>query len=68
MIHKGGFMTFLELKKIARERGLNVDSMKRKHDVVRAIQRAEGNRDCFMSGETQTCGQTGCLWLKDCSK
>jgi hypothetical protein len=37
-----------------------------KEALVRAIQRTEGNRDCFNRGESQTCGQIGCAWRADC--
>jgi hypothetical protein len=30
------------------------------------IQRAEGNKDCFESGQAGTCGQIHCLWREDC--
>jgi hypothetical protein len=61
-------MTLQEIRKIAQERGLKLDSRKKKQDVVRAIQRDEGNRDCFMSAGVETCDQDCCLWRKDCSK
>ena len=39
---------------------------KNKEALVRAIQRAEGNHDCFNRGESQTCGQPSCAWRTDC--
>jgi hypothetical protein len=35
-------------------------------ELVRAIQRAEGYSDCFMSGQVRTCGQMNCLWYQEC--
>ena len=39
---------------------------KNKETLIRSIQRAEGNRDCFNRGESQSCGQAGCAWRTDC--
>ncbi len=39
---------------------------KTKEALVREIQQAEGNRDCFNRGESETCGQAGCAWRDDC--
>jgi hypothetical protein len=50
---------------IAKARGLNPFG-KKKQEVIRLIQRAENNRDCFNRGEAATCGQTGCSWRSDC--
>ena len=54
-----------ELKKLARAHGIKVAKMK-KADLIRSIQRAEGNNDCYNTGSADTCGQTGCLWRDDC--
>jgi len=37
-----------------------------KCDLVRAIQRAEGNLTCFNSNSSGVCGQDACLWREDC--
>ncbi|MDA8433331.1 MAG: 2Fe-2S iron-sulfur cluster-binding protein, partial [Nitrospiraceae bacterium] len=34
--------------------------------LVRAIQRAEGNFDCFGSARSGHCSQDDCLWRQDC--
>ena len=44
-------MTMDELRMIARER---------------AIQREEGNSDCFGNESATACSQAGCLWHGDC--
>ena len=36
-------------------------------ELIRAIQRTEGNKDCYMSVQVLTCGQINCLWREDCS-
>ena len=33
--------------------------------LVRSVQRAEGNRDCFRRGQIY-CDQTDCVWRKYC--
>lgn len=58
-------MKIQEIKEIAKERGVKVGTMK-KADLVKAIQRAEGNEDCFAAGKAATCGQDQCLWREDC--
>ena len=39
---------------------------KSKEMLIREIQRAENNRDCYNRGESTTCGQVGCTWRDDC--
>ena len=39
---------------------------KKKETLVREIQRAEKNRDCYNRGESITCGQVSCTWREDC--
>lgn len=58
-------MTFAEIKKIASEHGIRVVGVK-KVDIVRAIQRQEGNSPCFASGKVNECGQMHCLWIAAC--
>jgi len=35
-------------------------------EIVRAVQRAEGNTECFRTGEASKCGQDHCRWMPDC--
>ena len=58
-------MTFAEIKKIAVERGIRVVGVK-KDDIVRAIQKQEGNTPCFATGMSAECGQPHCLWSAAC--
>jgi len=59
-------MTFAEIKQIAIEHGVRVVGVK-KIDIVRAIQKKEGNIPCFASGKVTECGQTHhCLWTAAC--
>jgi hypothetical protein len=58
-------MTFTEIKKIASGHGIKVVGVK-KVDIVRAIQKQEGNNPCFASGKVAECGQSNCLWIAAC--
>jgi hypothetical protein len=54
-----------DVKKIAKDQGIPIRNMK-KVDLIRAIQRNEGNSDCYNSESSDTCGQFSCLWRDDC--
>jgi hypothetical protein len=58
-------MKMAEIIVIAKQKGL-VSFGKKKQDLVRAIQVAEKNRDCFNRGESTMCGQEACAWRADC--
>lgn len=58
-------MKMQELREIAKKRGIKTANMK-KADIIRIIQREEGNNDCYCSGNADKCGQTECLWKDDC--
>jgi hypothetical protein len=38
----------------------------RKADLIRAIQRAEGNFDCYGTATEEECDQEECLWREEC--
>ena len=59
-------MKMEEIRKIAVEKGVSPGKY-RKAELIRAIQRSEGNRDCFESGLADRCGQTECLSRPDCA-
>ncbi len=59
-------MKVQEIREIAERRGIKAGKMK-KADMIRAIQQAEGNEDCFETGKVDVCGQDRCLWRGDCS-
>jgi len=54
-----------EVKVLAKEKGVKAGKMK-KAELIQAIQRAEGNEECYNSGNAATCGQEQCLWREDC--
>ena len=57
-------MNMQEIRALARERGLKTGNIK-KADLVRVIQRDEGNFDCF-GRAAGGCDQQQCLWRADC--
>lgn len=56
-------MKLLDIKVIAQDKGVKPGSMK-KTELIRAIQRTEGNRECF--GAKDVCEYSDCLWRGDC--
>lgn len=58
-------MRIQEIRAIAKGKGVNSARM-RKGDIIRAIQRAEGNFDCFGSSGGGVCDQLNCAWREDC--
>lgn len=68
MEFKGGLiMNIKEIKKIANEKGLRVGNIK-KENLIKRIQVAEGNFDCFGTAIAGGCDQFICLWRDDCLK
>ena len=57
-------MNMEEIRRRARDVGVKPRRL-RKADLIRAIQRAEGNFDCFGSASTW-CDRLDCCWRKDC--
>lgn len=60
-------MNMDEIKAIARMRGMNPGRLK-KVDLIRTMQREEGNESCFQTRQTDVCDQEECLWREDCLK
>jgi hypothetical protein len=58
-------MELSEVRRIASKHGIKAGKMK-KDEIIRSIQRAEGNFDCFGSASSGECTQTDCIWRKDC--
>ena len=58
-------MTLKEVKERARNYDIKAGKMK-KDEIIRAIQRAEGNFDCFGTAASGICSQGDCLWREDC--
>lgn len=53
------------LRGIAKERGIKAGRMA-KTEIIRTIQRIEGNFDCFKTAVDGHCDQGGCSWRDDC--
>lgn len=58
-------MNMQEIRVIAREREVT-PGRSTKVELVRRIQRSEGNFDCFATAVDRICDQTECLWQHDC--
>lgn len=54
-----------EVRKIAKTYGIASLKMK-KTEMIRAIQKAEGNFDCYGNAVNGYCDQKACLWYDDC--
>lgn len=56
----GKCMTVNEIKEIAKRHGIKPGKMKT-GDIIRAIQRAENNFDCFGTAYSGECSESACL-------
>lgn len=61
---RGDRMKISDVKRKARALDVDPGKMK-KPDLIRAIQKAEGNTPCFGSAAPD-CPQTNCCWREDC--
>jgi DNA-binding IscR family transcriptional regulator len=60
-------MNLKQVKEIAKAKGVKVGKMN-KENIIRAIQKAEGNFECFGTAQNNYCDQNECLWREDCLK
>jgi hypothetical protein len=60
-------MRLAEIEKKARAVGIKDTWKYSKKDLIKTIQRKEGNFDCFGS-TTNYCDQSACYWRGDCLK
>ncbi len=58
-------MKMQEVREVAKKMGIKTANMK-KADIIKAIQQAEGNIECYNTGKADECGQDNCLWREDC--
>jgi len=58
-------MQIQEIRDIAKNYGIKT-SRQNKVELVRSIQVAEGNFNCFATALDGVCDQTACIWRKDC--
>jgi len=62
--NKEVFMKLEKIQKIASKFKISYTKLS-KPDLIKAIQKAEGNFDCFGTA-LGSCSQTNCLWHNDC--
>lgn len=60
-------MLMPEIRKFAQKLGIKTSKLN-KTVLVRKIQLAEGNFDCFASEAVNNCDQPECMWKTDCVK
>ena len=56
-----------EIKKMAKDHGVKTSRLN-KTTLIKQIQIAEGNFDCFATPADGFCDQESCLWRPDCFK
>ncbi|BCG45364.1 Uncharacterized protein GEOBRER4_n0118 [Citrifermentans bremense] len=59
-------MKVQEIREIAQMLAIPTSKLK-KGELIRVIQKTEGNSECFDSGQSGKCGQRECLWAEDCN-
>jgi len=59
------FMNLQEIRLIARAQGLKPGKQD-KTSMIKNIQIAEGNFDCFATATSGICDQINCIWRDDC--
>ena len=60
-------LTAKEIRDYANGNGINLaPKLKKVEDLIRALQLAEGNTDCFK--KIPDCGLINCKWFGDCVK
>lgn len=60
-------MKLTEIERKARAVGIKDTWKYSKKDLIKNIQRSEGNFDCFTTA-TNYCDQMACCWRNDCLK
>lgn len=58
-------MKIQDIREIAKKNGVRVRKLN-KIELIRVIQKAEGNSDCFATPYVRECNQMNCLWREDC--
>lgn len=58
-------MKLQDIRSIAKQHHINSGGLS-KNDLIREIQRQEGNFDCFGTACSGECNQVECLWREDC--
>lgn len=58
-------MNMQVIRETAKTRGVSPGKLG-KIELVRTLQREEGNFDCFSKAYSGYCDQSACLWREDC--
>lgn len=58
-------MKIQKIRTIAKEKGIKTGNLI-KPELIWAIQKSEGNFNCYGSANSGFCDQVNCLWRKDC--
>lgn len=59
---------FNELRAMVKARGIKQPPGATRVELVRTLQRSEGNFDCFATATAGQCDQMDCMWREDCFK
>ena len=59
-------MRLLVIEKVAKSMGINDTWKYSKRELIKNIQRKEGNKECFATRTRSVCGQLDCCWRSDC--
>jgi hypothetical protein len=54
-----------QIRTIAKSRGVHPGKLS-KAELIKLIQAAEGNVECFSTAVNGECDQVSCLWREDC--
>lgn len=60
-------MRLSEIERKAKSMGINDTWRYSKREIVRGIQRKEGNIECFSTRTRSVCGQLSCCFRSDCT-
>lgn len=58
-------MKIEQIRTIAKSLGVHPGKLS-KLELIKSIQRTEGNSDCFSSATNNECSQMNCLWREGC--
>lgn len=61
-------MTFNEVRKLVKAKGLKQKRGAGMVELVRLLQRSEDNFDCFATAVNGVCDQMDCIWREECFK
>jgi hypothetical protein len=62
---KEKIMKLVEVRSVAKSHNIKPGHLS-KSELIRAVQREEGNFACFATAYHGECDQAGCLWREDC--